>query len=104
MTVRFGRYYTASTYTYIIVAMSVSTPGSANAHPRVGSVAVNELVYHPMGGRDVEHIELYKFTNSLVLSYSREGNPRKLRDGIESTFPAATTVPPRGYLLVLGIR
>jgi len=104
--IAFGRYYKSSTDTYNFVAMSLNTPGSANAYPKVGPIVINEIMYHPEPDGDAEYIELYNIENYAVdlQEYDNEQLiyvPWKLTDGIEFTFPLGVTIPPYGYLLVV---
>jgi hypothetical protein len=99
--VSFGR-HTKSTGTSNFVAMSANTSGTANAYPKVGPIIINEIMYNPAsGGQNEEYIELYNITSSTVNLYSATNVPWKFTDGIKYTFPAGTSIPPHGYLLVV---
>jgi len=104
--IAFGRYYKSSTDTYNFVAMSLNTPGSANAYPKVGPIVINEIMYHPEPDGDAEYIELYNIENYPVdlQEYDNEQLiyvPWKLTDGVDFTFPLGVTIPAYGYLLVV---
>lgn len=76
------------------------TPGTTNAAPRVSPVAINELMYHPISGDDdLQYVELFnRGTEAVALEGWR------LEDGIAFTFPAATTLPAQGYLVIARTR
>ena len=100
--VTFGRYQ-KSAGTYDFVEMSSNTPGSANAYPKVGPVVINEIMYNPpnLNGQNSEYIELRNITGSTVNLFGFNNLPWKFTDGINYTFPAGTTIPANGYLLVV---
>ena len=99
--VAFGRYQ-KSAGTYDFTAMSSNTPGATNAYPKVGPVVINEIMYNPpdLNGQNSEYIELRNTTSSTVSLYDN-GVPWKFSNGINYTFPTATTIPANGYLLVV---
>ncbi|MHC4739262.1 MAG: lamin tail domain-containing protein, partial [Planctomycetota bacterium] len=104
--IAFGRYYKSSTDTFNFVAMSLNTPGSANAYPKVGPIVINEIMYHPEPDGGAEYIELYNIENYPVdlQEYDNEQLiyvPWKLTDGVDFTFPLGVTIPAYGYLLVV---
>jgi len=90
-----GRYYKATTDSYDFVAMEQSTPGFANAGPKVGPIVINEIMYHPdwpVGGsytnEQYEYIELLNISDAPVILYDYDaGEPWRFTDGIEFTFP-----------------
>jgi hypothetical protein len=92
-----------STGSYDFVAMTSNTPGATNAYPMVGPVVINEIMYNPpdINGQNSEYVELRNITGSTVNLYDASGVPWKFSDGIDYTFPAATTIPANGYLLVV---
>jgi hypothetical protein len=100
--IAFGRYQ-KSTGTYNFVPMSSNTPGAANAYPKVGPVVINEIMYNPpdLNGQNSEYIELKNITGSTVNLYDVNGVPWEFSDGIDYVFPASTTIPANGYLLVV---
>jgi hypothetical protein len=100
--VAFGRYQ-KSTGSYNFVAMSSNTPGAANAYPKVGPVVINEIMYNPpdLNGQNSEYVELRNTTGSTVNLYDINGVPWEFSDGIDYRFPASTTIPANGYLLVV---
>ncbi|UCG59194.1 MAG: lamin tail domain-containing protein, partial [Phycisphaerales bacterium] len=67
--VAFGRYQ-KSTGAYNFVAMSINTPGTANAYPKVGPVVITEIMYHPAGVADAEYVELLNISDSEVILYN----------------------------------
>ncbi|MHC4478380.1 MAG: lamin tail domain-containing protein [Planctomycetota bacterium] len=106
--VSFGRYYKASTDNYNFVAMDHNTPGASNAYPKVGPIAINEIMYHPdwpdlswYDNESYEYIELRNITASDVNLYDEDSIPWKFTDAIEFTFPAEANIPAQGYMLVV---
>ena len=104
-----GRYQ-KSTGTYNFVAMSVNTPGSANAYPKVGPIVINEIMYNPVSGdQDEEYIELLNISDSVVTlaEYDNEqliDVPWRFADdsnGINFDFPLGTMMAPGEYLLLV---
>lgn len=70
------------------------TPGSANSGLYVPSVIINEIMHHPLSGDDAdEYVELRGPASSSVAGW-------KFVDGIQFTFPAGSTLPASGYLIV----
>ncbi len=71
------------------------TPGAANTAGGVDSVIINEIMYNPITGNDLdEYIELYNRGGSTVdLSGWRV-------EGVDLTFPAATSITGGAYLVV----
>ena len=118
--IAFGRYQ-KSTGTYNFVAMSVNTPGGANAYPKVSPVVINEIMYNPASvegvppsdrgqdARDTEYIELLNISDSAVTlaEYDNElliDVPWRFADdsnGIIFDFPLGTTMAPGEYLLLV---
>ncbi|MDD5327287.1 MAG: lamin tail domain-containing protein [Phycisphaerae bacterium] len=110
--VSFGRYYKASTDSSDFVAMDYNTPGSANTYPKVGSIVITEIMYHPdwptngsYTNDEYEYIELRNISGSAVTLYdSGEDAPWKFTDGVDFTFPASpneVSIPAGGYILVV---
>jgi len=104
-----GRYL-KSTGTYNFVAMSVNTPGSENAYPKVGPVVISEIMYNPVSGnQDQEYIELLNISDSVITlaEYDNElliDVPWRLADdsnGISFDFPPGTTMAPGENLLLV---
>ena len=93
--------------------MSENTPGEENAYPAVGPVVISEIMYNPepanSGG---EYIELHNITSQpvtledLVSTETSPGNftmetvQWRFSDGIDFDFPAGTTIPVHGYLII----
>ncbi|MFC1635193.1 lamin tail domain-containing protein [Planctomycetota bacterium] len=107
--VAFGR-YRKSTGAYNFVAMSVNTPGSANAYPKVGPVVISEIMYNPASGnQDEEYIELHNISDSYVILAEYDDEylvevPWRLTDdsnGIEFDFPIDTMLAPDERLLLV---
>ena len=110
--VTFGR-YVISTGADHFVAQSANTLGSSNAGPLVGPVVVSEIQYHPadvsVGGISYnnvsdEFIELHNVSGNEVPLYdvAFPTNRWRLGDAVGYNFPASVTLPPGGYLLVVG--
>ena len=108
--IAFGR-YRKSTGTFNFVAMSVNTPGSANAYPKVGPVVINEIMYHPQINPDAEYIELLNISGSSVTLYDYSisepwqfiDDAGDLTPGLEFYFPTGSpvTMAPGEYLLLV---
>ena len=111
--VSFGRYL-KSTGTYNFVPMDYNTPGWENAYPKIGPVVITELMYHPTDpcagdpteyeDDDYEYIEIYNITGLSVMleEYDNESGgyiPWQI-EGVGFTFPANTTIPAYGYLVI----
>lgn len=95
------------------VAMSTNTLNARNAYPRVGPVIITEIMYNPdpanTGG---EYIELHNITAAPVTLqdsvsteilpgvFDTEVMPWQFSDGIDFLFPANTTIPAGGYLII----
>jgi hypothetical protein len=76
--------------------LQTKTPGAANSGILVSEVAINELMYHPISKEDAEqYVELH---NRSAAAVNLSG--WRLEDGISFTFPANTTIPANGYLVV----
>jgi hypothetical protein len=109
--VSFGRYFKPSTGNYNFVAMDHNTPRSPNGSPRVGPIAITEIMYNPSwpdGGsysnEEYEYVELYNITGQPVTLYdSVEGVPWKILEGIDYTFPSdpPLTIPAGGCVVVV---
>lgn len=95
-----------------IYALLERTPGAANALPRVGPIVINELMYHPpsvspgVDNLDHEFVELHNVTNAPANLFTyfpgpNETHPWRLSSGIDYLFPIGTTIPARGFLLVV---
>jgi len=102
--IAFGR-HRKSDGSFNFVAMSVNTPGAANAYPLVGPIVINEIMYNPASGnQNAEYIELLNITSSPVTLYDvLTSSPWKFTDAIEFTFPKSPplTVPAGGFVLVV---
>ncbi|MBX3180953.1 MAG: lamin tail domain-containing protein [Candidatus Hydrogenedentes bacterium] len=98
--VSFGRYVTSEGDAKF-VSMSVSTPGAANAPPRLGTVIMTEIMYNPpSGNQEEEYIELYNTTSVSINLGGRNTVPWRFTNGIEYSFPSGTLIPANGYLIV----
>ena len=106
--VAFGRYQ-KSTGTYNFVAMSVNTPGSANAYPKVGPIVINEIMYNPASGdQNQEYIELLNISETAI-TLAEYDNEQLIdvpwwftdSDGISFDFPLGTAMAPGEYLLLV---
>ena len=108
--VSFGRYLT-SIGIHHFATLSAQTDNGGNAYPKVGPIVINEIMYNPdlpaVGtyiNEEYEYIELYNYGGGSVTLYDYGlGQPWKLTDGIEFTFPStpAITIPAGEYLLVV---
>jgi hypothetical protein len=91
------------------IAMFRTGAGAANAYPRVGPVVISEIMYHPpdVGTNDNplgEFIELRNLSGSTVPLYDtlHPTNGWKLRDAVDFVFDNSHSLPPGGFLLVVG--
>jgi hypothetical protein len=95
------------------VAMSTNTPGSDNALPKVGPIVFTEIQYNPnTANTGDEYIELKNISSSSVTLQDEVGTeltpgvfrtdvvPWQFTSGIDFAFPANTTIPAGGYLIV----
>lgn len=107
--VSFGRQVT-STGAEHGVAQARVTLGGVNEGPLVGPVVVNEIMFNPRpvylannNTRD-EFIELRNLSTQETPLYhpDQPTDTWHLRGGVEYAFPANATLPPQGYLLVVG--
>ncbi|MFM1769209.1 MAG: hypothetical protein RJA22_1738 [Verrucomicrobiota bacterium] len=109
--VTFGRYQISSGEERF-VAQSASTLGGANAGPLVGPVVISEINYHPVDvvnaygafdNTEDEYIELRNISGAPVPLYdpAYPTNAWRLRDAVDFTFPAGTSIPAGGYALVV---
>ncbi len=86
-----------------------SGTGLVNSAPRVGPVVINEVLFHPpdIGGTNdntfAEFIELHNVTTNSVTLYDSAfpTNTWRVRGGVDFDFPQGTTLPSRGYLLLV---
>jgi uncharacterized repeat protein (TIGR01451 family) len=83
--------------------------GGPNASPRVGPVVINEIMYHPpdLGTNDNfrdEYLELHNITAEPVPLFdpNHPTNTWHVRDGVDFNFPTNVTLPPHGFLLLVG--
>ena len=100
----FGRHI-KSTGDCDFVAMSLPTPATENAYPKVGPIIFNQIMYHPQNYSDSEYLVLYNVSNYPVTlqsydSVSHTNIPWAFVDGIDFTFPPNTVIPVRGYLVI----
>ena len=109
--VSFGRYYKRSTEGYNFVPMSLATPGSANADPKVGPIVISEIMYNPdwpvgsvYTNDQYEYVELHNFGAEAATLFSFDkGQPWKFTDGIDFTFPdeSPVTIAAGEYVVVV---
>jgi hypothetical protein len=105
--VAFGR-YKKSTGTYNFVAMSESTPGFANAYPKIGPVVINEIMYHPQNNGDAEYVELLNISGDPVALQEWDEVQGKYvvwrfadEGGITFDFPPGTTIAAGEHILLV---
>jgi hypothetical protein len=76
--------------------LASKTPGTANAPILVSDIVINELMYHPITeDDDDQYIELY---NRGATSVNLGG--WTLTEAVSYTFPANTSIPAGGYLVI----
>ncbi|MEY2408490.1 MAG: hypothetical protein QOF48_1160, partial [Verrucomicrobiota bacterium] len=105
--VTFGRYVNSAGAEFF-VAQAANTLAFSNSPPRVGTVAISEILFHPpdfAGGADNagdEFIELQNLTGATVNLYdaARPTNTWQLRGGVSFDFPLNSTIAPGGFVLV----
>ncbi len=109
--VTYGR-YVVSTGQDQFVAQAANTIEAPNAGPLVGPVIVSEINYQPVAvyangvswnNTEDEYIELNNVSSSPVTLSDGAGNSWRLRDAVDFTFPAGTTIPAGGYVIVAGV-
>jgi hypothetical protein len=123
--VSFGRYVFSSGVDFVALnnrTFGVDDPatltqfrsgnGLLNSSPKVGPVVINEIMYHPITisgtnvseNTDEEYIELFNLTSSAVPLFdpAASTNHWKLAGGLDYLFPTGVSLPPAGYLLVVG--
>ena len=100
--VSFGRYIN-SVGDESFPAQTARTFGSANAGPVVGPLVINEIQYSPLAGYD-EFLEIKNISASAVNLWdaANPANTWKV-GGLDFSFPANTTIPAGGYVLLVGI-
>jgi len=124
--VSWGRYYTRTVDDFVPLSQrsfGVDNPtsvgdfergkGASNAPPKIGPVVINEIMYHPP---DVitatstndnvleEYVELHNLTASAVplCDPFYPANTWRLANAVSYSFPQRVSIPPRGYVLVVG--
>ncbi len=101
----FGRVVTSVGVDY--AAMSARTLGQGNAAPLVGSVLINELMYHPWEGAgftsDDEYLELHNISTAPISLFdpAHPANAWKLAGGVDFAFPSSVTLAANGFALVV---
>jgi len=106
--VSFSRHLDSQGHEHFVLA-GAFTPGTVNAPPRVGPVAITEIMYHPPDLDDAaeapyEYLELRNLTDSPVPLHHPD-HPQhtwKLQQAVTYDFPPEITLPPHGTLLVVG--
>lgn len=78
-----------------LCAAKVLAPWSRKTSGLGGAVSFNEVMYHPKDNADLEWIEVY---NPLGIDVDVSGF--RLDGDIQFTFPMATFIPSRGFLVV----
>ena len=84
--------------------------GEANAGPMVGPVVISEIMYEGQSGvaglgqAQIEFVELHNISAQAVPLFNplEPQNTWRLRGGVQLDFPANTTMPPGGFLLLTG--
>ncbi len=85
--------------------MKSVTLGAANSGPRIGPIAISEVMYNPVGGdSNLEFVELVNLTTQTIDLSDNIPDvgevPWKI-EGIGFDFPVGTTIGPRGTLVVV---
>jgi hypothetical protein len=109
--VSFGR-YVDSTGEEKLVAQQSATFGQANSGPWEAPVIISEIMYHPAdvfangaywNDTDDEFVELINRSGQAVSLYD-PANPTatwKIEGGIQFTFPAGTSIPANGVVVLV---
>jgi hypothetical protein len=104
--VAFGRYINSVGDEHF-VASSTSTFDETNAYPKVGPVAISEIMYHPTEtGVDnswAEFIEIHNVTLNAVPLYDINAptNTWRLRGGVDYDFPEGQSLEAGAYALLV---
>lgn len=80
------------------------TLGAPNAPPHIGPVVLNEVMYHPAGGR-LEFVEL-RNTAAVTVPLHADGQPDRpwsLGEGIRFAFPDGVSLSPGGLAVVVPV-
>jgi hypothetical protein len=107
--VPFGRYVTSQGEEHF-VAQNAFTPGETNAGPRVGTIVVSEIHYHPPEFQDGEDngldefVELQNVTLAAAPLFdpAHPANTWRLAEAVNFTFPTNVSVPVGGRVVVAG--
>jgi len=83
-------------------AQTARTPGAANATPLTAPVIFNEIHYHPpdLAGADNTRDEFLELHNITTAPVNLGG--WRLKNDVDFTFAAGTTLRPGDYILVVG--
>jgi len=78
---------------------TTTTPGSANLDPTQTAIVIHELMYHPTDDTETdpgsEYVELHNRSASAMAL-----GDWSLNRGVDYAFPAGTTIPAGGYLVI----
>jgi len=96
----------------VTIAQFRTSTGLTNPYPKVGPVVVNEIMYHPVTvigtniseNTDEEYLELFNVTSNSVPLFDPTAatNHWKISGAVDYVFPAAVTLAPGGFALVVG--
>jgi hypothetical protein len=124
--VSWGRYHTQTVDDFVPLSQptfGVDNPtsvgdfergkGAANALPKIGPVVINEIMYHPPDIITLtstndnvleEYVELHNLSTSPapLCDPFFPANTWRLAKGVSYSFPPRLSIPPRGYVLVVG--
>lgn len=92
--VTFGR-QTCSNGKHYFLPERASTPGAANAGPRIGPIVATEILYDPASNR-AEFIQYYNYSAAAVPLYDPAAPARtwQLADAVTYAFPTGIVVAP----------
>ncbi len=76
-------------------ALQSPTPGTANSAPLLRNLVINELMFHPISDEAHEYVELHNRGGATV-----DVSGWRFVDGIDFTFPAGSSIPAGGHLVV----
>ena len=100
-----GGFLTSQGYEFPI--LRTLTLGDSNTPPKVGPLVINEVYYHPPAAGEaegrLEYIELHNASDStLTLEDPNLGtNVWHLRNGVDFDLPAALSLPPMGFVVLV---
>ncbi|MEN8847826.1 MAG: lamin tail domain-containing protein [Akkermansiaceae bacterium] len=88
-----GYYYKSSSDSYNFVTQSIPTQAAENSTPKVGPIAISEIMYHPAEDGDAEYIELLNISDEAVTLFDFERNLAwRISNGVDIELPAISPI------------